>query len=56
VPVTSVNKALDALLENKPRLVLFNKVDLADPRANARLKEHFKVRGRHRYQALFGAS
>ena len=43
VPTTSVNKALDALLANKPRLILFNKVDLADPKANALLKLRFKV-------------
>ena len=45
VPFSSVNPAFNALVQNKRRLVIYNKVDLADPSANDKLKEQCQIDG-----------
>ena len=45
VPLASRNPDIDALGKNKSRLVLLNKSDLADERANKLWKEYFKEQG-----------
>ena len=46
VPLSSASESLDALIDNKPRLVLYNKVDLADPKACAALMARHAEEGR----------
>lgn len=45
IPVASRNPDIDTLAEGKPRLVLLNRSDLADPTVSARWKAYFKDRG-----------
>lgn len=45
IPVSSRNPDLDALVEGKPRLVLLNRADQADPALNQRWAEYFRRRG-----------
>ena len=45
IPVSSRNPDLDALVEGKPRLVLLNRADQADPALNQRWSEYFRQRG-----------
>lgn len=45
IPVASRNPDIDTLAEGKPRLVLLNRSDLADPAVSARWKAYFKDRG-----------
>ena len=45
VPLASRNPDIDALGKNKSRLVILNKSDLADERANKLWKEYFKEQG-----------
>lgn len=41
IPVSSTNPMLKEILKNKPRLVLINKADLADPEENIKWAEHY---------------
>lgn len=41
IPLSSRNPMIDEILQSKPRLVLLNKSDLADPEATRRWVEFF---------------
>lgn len=45
LPLSSRNPMIDDILKDKPRLIILNKSDLADPAANARWMEYFKAEG-----------
>ena len=45
VPVSSRNPDLDKLLQNKPRMILLNKSDMADEKATNDWIEHYKKSG-----------
>lgn len=45
IPVASRNPDIDTLAAGRPRLVLLNRSDLADPAVSARWKAYFKDRG-----------
>ncbi len=45
IPVSSTNPELGELIENKPRIILLNKADLADEAATRRWLAHFKSAG-----------
>ncbi len=45
LPLSSRNPALDDMLSNKPRLLLMNKEDLADPAATRRWEAFFRAQG-----------
>lgn len=45
IPYSSGNPEIDRLLGNKPRIVLLNKSDLADPRVNEEWVAYFRERG-----------
>ena len=47
VPLSSRNPDLDQLGQNKSRLILLNKADLADERQNETWKEYFQSKGFH---------
>lgn len=47
VPVSSRNPDIDELGKNKSRIVLLNKSDLADPRANKEWMAYFQAKGFH---------
>ena len=47
VPLSSRNPDIDQLGQNKSRLILLNKADLADERQNEAWKEYFQKRGFH---------
>ena len=47
VPMSSRNPDIDKLGQNKSRLILLNKVDLADERQNEAWKEFFQSKGFH---------
>lgn len=45
IPLSSRNPEIDNLGQNKARLVLLNKVDLADEKQNNKWIEYFKKKG-----------
>ena len=45
IPVSSRNPDIDAICGNKPRIIVLNRMDLADPNATARWKTYFKYKG-----------
>ena len=45
IPVSSRNPDVDELTAGKPRLIVLNRVDQADPAATKRWAEHFKAKG-----------
>ena len=45
IPGASRNPDIDAIAASKPRLVILNRADLADPAVTARWKRHFEERG-----------
>ena len=45
IPVSSRNPIIDELVKNKRRLIILNKSDLSDPKANEAWAEHFKKQG-----------
>ena len=45
IPVSSRNPDIDAIVGEKPRLIVFNRADQADPEANRRWLAWFKARG-----------
>src|SRR5699024_3274773 len=47
VPISSRNPDIDSLGQNKARLILLNKADLADERQNEAWKEYFQNSGLH---------
>lgn len=45
IPYSSKNPDIDELARNKSRLIILNKVDLADPEATARWEQYYKEKG-----------
>ncbi len=45
IPASSRNPDIDRLAGDKPRLVILNRIDLADPDVTARWREYFKRQG-----------
>ena len=45
IPISSRNPDLDELARNKPRLIIFNRVDLSDPETNKAWARFFKSQG-----------
>lgn len=45
IPLASRNPDIDAICGAKPRMVILNRIDLADPAATERWSAHFKARG-----------
>ena len=45
IPVSSRNPDIDAICGSKPRIIVLNRMDLADPNATARWKTFFKNKG-----------
>ena len=45
IPVSSRNPDIDAICGSKPRIIVLNRMDLADPNATARWKTYFKNKG-----------
>ena len=45
IPISSRNPDMDAICGNKPRLVILNRVDLADPAMVRRWSDYFKAKG-----------
>ena len=45
IPSASRNPDIDRLAGGKPRLVILNRVDLADPAVTAKWRAHFKAQG-----------
>ena len=45
IPISSRNPDLDAICGNKPRLVILNRIDLADPEMVRRWSAYYKSRG-----------
>lgn len=47
IPVSSRNPDLNQLIQNKPRVILLNKSDMADPAQTARWIDYYKQNGVH---------
>ena len=45
IPISSRNPDIDSICGNKPRMVILNRLDLADPDATARWAAHFRKQG-----------
>ena len=45
IPTSSRNPDIDAICGNKPRIMILNRMDLADPDATKRWADHFKSKG-----------
>ena len=45
IPMSSRNPDIDAICGSKPRIIVLNRMDLADPNATARWKTYFKNKG-----------
>lgn len=45
IPLSSRNPDIDAICGSKPRMVILNRIDLADPDATAKWSEYYKARG-----------
>ncbi|MBQ3355814.1 MAG: ribosome biogenesis GTPase YlqF [Oscillospiraceae bacterium] len=45
IPMASRNPDIDAICGKKPRMVILNRIDLADPAATARWSDYFKSKG-----------
>lgn len=45
VPISSRNPMIDEILQGKPRLIILNKSDLADPKMNEQWKQYFEHEG-----------
>ena len=45
IPMSSRNPDIDAICGAKPRIIVLNRMDLADPAATRRWKDYFKSRG-----------
>lgn len=45
IPMASRNPDIDRLAGEKPRIVVLNRIDLADPQATARWRAAFKAQG-----------
>ena len=47
VPYSSQNPELDSIVKNKPRIVLLNKCDVANPTATSMWIKHFEYKGKY---------
>ena len=45
IPVSSRNPDIDSICGSKPRIIVLNRMDLADPNATKKWKDHFKKKG-----------
>ncbi len=45
IPISSRNPVLDKIIQNKPRMILLNKCDMADPVQTARWLEFYREKG-----------
>ena len=45
IPVSSRNPDIDSLVENKPRMIILNRADQADPAMNQKWAEYFRSKG-----------
>lgn len=45
IPISSKNPDIDQIMGSKPKVIVLNKIDLADPKITARWIEYFKVQG-----------
>ena len=45
IPVSSRNPDIDSICGNKPRIIVLNRMDLADPNATKRWLAYFRVKG-----------
>lgn len=45
LPISSRNPMLDQIIQQKPRIILLNKGDLADPKETARWQQYFQKQG-----------
>ena len=45
LPLSSRNPMLDSIIQQKPRVILLNKMDLADPAQTAQFKRYFEKQG-----------
>ena len=45
IPISSRNPDIDSICGNKPRIIVLNRMDLADPNATKKWKEYFKKKG-----------
>lgn len=45
IPYSSRNPDIDALAANKPRIIILNRIDQADPEVTAKWREHYKAEG-----------
>ena len=45
IPISSRNPDIDSICGNKPRIVILNRMDLADPEATAKWADYFKSKG-----------
>ena len=45
IPISSTNPDIDSLVGSKPRLILLNKCDMADPSATAKWIEYYSKKG-----------
>ena len=50
IPISSKNPDIDELAKNKYRLIIFNKIDLADPKETAKWENYYKEKGFHTIQ------
>lgn len=46
IPVSSRNPDIDTICGGKPRIMILNRMDLADPEATARWAEHYRSQGK----------
>lgn len=46
IPISSRNPDIDSICANKPRIMILNRMDLADPNATARWAEFFRSQGK----------
>ena len=45
IPISSRNPDIDAICGNKPRMIILNRIDLADPEATAAWSDYFRKKG-----------
>ena len=45
IPIASRNPDIDAICGNKPRMIVLNRIDMADPALTKKWEEHFRAKG-----------
>ena len=45
IPIASRNPDIDAICGNKPRMIVLNRIDMADPTLTKKWAEHFRAKG-----------